>query len=104
VLDDASVFVSGDQTKSDTYTLKFSGEKGASSSKGQSPFSPDALRGVTAIQLEALPDERLPQHGPGRTYYEGPFGDFYLSEFRVTSAGKAVRLANATHSYAGGKT
>src|SRR5262249_47085165 len=51
-----------------------------------------------------LPDERLPKHGPGRIFYEGPFGDFFLSEFTVTADGKKVRLARASQSYAGGKT
>ena len=40
---DDSIFASGDITKSDTYELK---------------FSPD-LRGITAVRLEALPDEQI---------------------------------------------
>ncbi len=86
VLDDDSVFASGDQGKSDTYDLRFSGD----------------LRGVTAIRLEVLPDERLPRHGPGRVYYEGPFGDFMLSEFTVAAGGKPVALKSASHSFARG--
>jgi hypothetical protein len=85
---DHSVFVSGDQSKSDTYDLEFRGD----------------FRNVTAIRLEVLPDERLPKHGPGRIYYEGPQGDFFLSEFNATADGKKVRLAKATHSYAKGKS
>jgi hypothetical protein len=88
VQNDASVFVSGDQTKSDTYTLTF---------RGLPP-------GVTAIRLEVLPDERLPRHGPGRGYYEGPIGDFFLSEFRLFADGKLVKLARASHSFARGGT
>jgi hypothetical protein len=88
VLDDDSVFASGDQSKRDVYDLKFHTE----------------LRGITAIRLEVLPDERLPKHGPGRVYYEGPFGDFFLSEFTVTAAGGKVPLSRATHSFAGGNT
>ncbi len=30
--------------------------------------------------------------GPGRVYYEGPFGDFFLSELSVMAGGKAVPL------------
>ena len=39
---------------------------------------------ITAIRLEALPDERLPAGGPGRIYYEGPKGDFFLSEMTLS--------------------
>ena len=87
VQEDDSVFVSGDQSKRDLYTLKFAGE----------------LRGITAIRLEVLPDDRLPRHGPGRVYYEGPIGDFFLSEFKVTGHGKPVALKRATHSFAADK-
>ncbi len=87
VLDDASVFVSGDQSKSDTYDLSFHTD----------------LRGITALRLEVLPDDRLPAEGPGRIYYEGPFGDFFLSEFRVMAGGKKLPVAKATHSFAAGK-
>jgi hypothetical protein len=86
VLGDASVLASGDQSKRDVYRLKFQSD----------------LRGVTAIRLEVLPDERLPKNGPGRVYYEGPFGDFFLSEFSVTARGVKVPLKTATHSYARG--
>jgi hypothetical protein len=86
VLDDHSVFASGDQSKSDTYDLAFATD----------------LRDITALRLEVMPDDRLPNGGPGRVYYEGPFGDFFLSEFRVTSGGKKVPLAKATHSFAAG--
>lgn len=87
ILDDHSVFVSGDQSKSDTYDLTFRTD----------------LHGITALRLEVLPDDRLPNGGPGRVYYEGPFGDFFLSEFRVFAGGKKAALAKAAHSFAGGK-
>ena len=77
---DNSVFVSGDTTKRDVYDLSY-----------QWPGAP-----ITAIRLEALPDDRLPQHGPGRTYYEGGFGDFYLSEITLNSGGKPAKFASAT--------
>ena len=81
---DDSVLVSGDQSKRDVYTLKFHTE----------------LRGITAVRLEVLPDESLPRHGPGRTYYEGPAGDFFLSEVTVSASGRKVALKSASHSYA----
>jgi hypothetical protein len=87
ILDDNSVFVTGDQSKSDTYDLTFHTD----------------LRGITALRLEVVPDERLPGGGPGRVYYEGPFGDFFLSEFRVLAGDKKVTLAKAAHSFASGK-
>ncbi len=80
LLDDGSVLASGDQTKSDTYTLGFDAK----------------IDGVTALRLEVLPDESLPARGPGRTYYEGPKGDFFLSELTLTVGGKPVRMSGAT--------
>src|SRR5262249_48938514 len=58
------------------------------------------LRGITAVRLEALPDERLPKHGPGMTYYEGPKGDFFLGEFELRADGQRVGFGKATESYA----
>src|SRR5262249_8006612 len=84
ILDDDSVLASGDQSKPHVYDVKFK----------------TGLRHITAIRLEVLPDDRLPKHGPGRIFYEGPFGDFFLSEFTVTVNGQKVRLAKASHSYA----
>ena len=86
VEDDAVVFVSGDMSKSDTYELDFRTE----------------LRGITAIRLEVLADERLPMHGPGRVYYEGEIGDFFLSEFSLHASGERVRLGKATQTFGGG--
>ena len=43
------------------------------------------LKGITAIRLEALTDERLPGKGPGRS----PNGNFVLTEFEVTAAPKS---------------
>src|SRR5439155_13439511 len=64
---DDSVIASGDMGKRDLYDLDFR-------------FLP---LGITAIRLEVLPDDSLPRHGPGRVFYEGPFGDFFLSEVTV---------------------
>lgn len=81
---DGSVFVSGDITKSDTYDLVFTNQ----------------LKSITAIRLEALPDDRLPAHGPGMTYYEGPKGDFFMGEFQVKADGNPVRFVRTSESYA----
>ena len=77
---DDSVFVSGDMTKRDVYDLTFRGD----------------LAGLTAVRLEAIPDERLPKNGPGRVYYEGPHGDFHLSTLTATADGKPAMFAKAT--------
>ncbi len=87
VLDDNSVLASGDMSKRDVYELTFRAD----------------LKGVTAVRLEAIPDDRLPKHGPGRIYYEGPFGDFFLSEATLTAAGRPAKFKFATHSFANGK-
>ncbi|MBX9653191.1 PSD1 and planctomycete cytochrome C domain-containing protein [bacterium] len=86
ILDDDSVLSSGDQTKSDTYDLRFQTNQ----------------RRVTAIRLEAIPDERLPRGGPGRIYYEGPIGDFMLSEFSAKADGQPIKIRRALASYVGG--
>ncbi len=55
---------------------------------------------ITALRLDVLPDESLPEHGPGRVFYEGPFGDFQLSEWTAEADGATVRFKSATQSYA----
>ena len=81
--DDATVFVSGDTTKLDVYELT---------------YRPGAAA-ITAVRLEALPDDRLPAHGPGMTYYEGTKGDFFLGEFVVEVDGAAAAIGSASESY-----
>ncbi len=89
VLSDDSVLSSGDITKSDVYT---------------SIYKTD-LAGVTAVRLETLPDESLSGGGPGRVYYEGDPGDFFLCEFTATSDGQKLSFSRAEHSAAeGGNT
>ena len=80
---DDSVFVSGDITKADTYELTFR----------------NVPAGVTALRLEALPDDRLPAHGPGMTYYEGRKGDFFMGEFKVVAGSSQLKLVRATESF-----
>lgn len=85
VRNDGTVLGSGDATKSDVYELILPA--------GESP--------VRALRLEVLPDASLPAHGPGMTAYEGPKGDFFLSELELSCAGKPVAIASATESFAG---
>jgi len=85
VLEDGSVFSSGDFTKRDLFTLRFQ----------LSEFG----KAITSLRLEVLPDERLPGHGPGRAFYEGRQGDFFLSEFKARVDGAPLRFASASHSY-----
>ena len=86
VLPDDSVLASGDQTKSDTYDLEYRTD----------------LRGITAIRLDALTDDSLPRHGPGRTYFEGPIGDFTLSEITLRAGDTNLAFSAASHSFAAG--
>ncbi len=85
---EGSVIASGDVTKDDTYIVKFR----------------DLPQGVTALRLEALSEKSLPGGGPGLAYYEGPKGDFFLSELEVSEGDRRVKIADASQSYAQGKT
>jgi len=85
VQEDGTLLGSGDSTKSEVYEL----------------LLPASETPVRAIRLEVLPDESLPANGPGMTGYEGPKGDFFLSELELTAAGEAVAIASATESFAG---
>jgi hypothetical protein len=80
---DGSIFASGDARKRDLYTLTLT----------------DLPANVTAFRIDALPDDQLPAGGPGRAYYEGPKGDFLLSEFMLTVEGKPVTFANASEAH-----
>ena len=84
-LDDGSIFSTGDVTKRDVFTLRF-------------PITQQMLP-ITALRLEAMPDDRLPAGGPGRAYYEGRKGDFFLSELALGFGGEPVNLTAATRSY-----
>jgi hypothetical protein len=84
VLPDDSILASGDESKSDRYEIAFE-------------HLPSV---ITAIRLEALPDASLPKHGPGRVFYEGPFGDFELSELTATADGKPIHFQSAAQSFA----
>lgn len=82
--DDGVVFASGDSTKHDIYHLEYSIN----------------LDNVTAVRIEALPDPRLPNRGPGMTNYEGTIGDFFLTEFQLVARDMQVEFTGAEHSYA----
>lgn len=84
VLPDDSILASGDESKSDRYQVEFD----------------NLPSGITALRLEALPDASLPKHGPGRVFYEGPFGDFELSELTATLDGAPIRFKAAAQSFA----
>ena len=82
VMEDGSIFSSGDVTKRDVFDLNFTSKQA-----------------ITALRLEVLPDDRLPQRGPGRCYYEGRKGDFFLSEFTVRVNGEKQKILNPSSTY-----
>ena len=82
-----TVFVGGDMTKRDIYDVTYDSA---------------GLAGISAIRLECLPDDRLPMHGPGRIFYEGPFGDFFLSKVTLTAASAVRKLKSAGQLLANG--
>ena len=84
--EDGSILASGDQSKRDIYEVGLA----------------NTLHRVTALRIEVLPDPALPKNGPGRVFYEGPFGDFFLSEVSLASQGQQIKLAHASHSFANG--
>jgi hypothetical protein len=61
--DDGSILVSGANPDTETYTLDVA----------------DVPQGITAFRIEVIPDDSLPQKGPGRA----DNGNFVLSEFQV---------------------
>ncbi|MEZ6146119.1 MAG: PSD1 and planctomycete cytochrome C domain-containing protein [Planctomycetaceae bacterium] len=85
LLDDGSILSTGDITKRDVFTLTFDLD--------------ETEKPITAVRLEVLPDERLPAGGPGRAYYEGRKGDFFLSELTASVDGESLAFEDASHSY-----
>lgn len=85
LLEDGSILSSGDITKRDLFELEFD------LSHIEQP--------VTALRLEVLPDDRLPARGPGRAFYEGRKGDFFLSELTASVADGKVQFHHASHSF-----
>ena len=81
LLEDGSLFASGDFTKRDVYDLNFT-----------------STEPITALRIEALPDDRLPEKGPGRAYYEGRKGLYFLSEVNASAQGKPVSFKDLSQS------
>ncbi|HKP13900.1 MAG TPA: PSD1 and planctomycete cytochrome C domain-containing protein [Blastocatellia bacterium] len=65
-LEDKSLLVSGDNPEFDTQTVTARSD----------------VKGITGLRLEALPDARLPQGGPGRD----PYGNFLLTGVEIEAA------------------
>ncbi len=86
IRDDKSIYASGDFTKREVYRIR---------------LKVDDLDGepLTALRLDALPDPRLPNHGPGVGFYEGRRGDFFLSELDATANGNPIEFTNPSESY-----
>lgn len=80
-----AILSTGDVTKRDVFKLQF--------------VIDEDLLPVTALRIEAMRDERLPAGGPGRAFYEGRKGDFFLSELKV-STDSPIELHSATASNA----
>jgi hypothetical protein len=78
-LPDLSVLSSGTRPDEDTY--RFTTTTG--------------LRGITAVRLEVLPDDRLPTRGPGRNEN----GNLHLTEFQVERDGHPLRVLAASADY-----
>ncbi|MEM9283191.1 MAG: DUF1553 domain-containing protein, partial [Verrucomicrobiota bacterium] len=81
------IFASGDFTKRDVFEMSYE--------------LPAELKGktITAVRLEALPDDRLPAGGPGAAYYEGRSGDFFLSEITLSMDGTPVEIESASRDF-----
>ena len=75
VMDDNSIYSSGDVTKRDVFDLNFTSDQT-----------------ITALRLEVLTDDRLPGQGPGRCYYEGRKGTFFSA--KLTSKHQMVQKSN----------
>lgn len=84
IQEDNCIFASGDTAKRDDYYVELAASD----------------QPVHALQLEVLPDERLPARGPGTTYYEGTLGDFYLVEMVASVAGRIYPFTTASETYA----
>ncbi|MEM7479512.1 MAG: DUF1549 domain-containing protein, partial [Planctomycetota bacterium] len=84
IQEDGAVFASGDTAKRDDYYVTLMPQE----------------KPIHAIEIEALPDERLPARGPGSTYYEGTLGDFYLTEIDFKAGERNVEIVSASESFA----
>jgi len=104
LLGDGSVLAGGDVAKSVTYDLTYhpdlrnAGSTGSTSSPQASSPQAGSPR-ITAVRLEVLPDDSLPGHGPGMTFYEGQLGDFFLSEVSLQADGKPAKFSRAAQDF-----
>jgi hypothetical protein len=78
-LADGSLLAGGENPAQDGYVIQAS----------------TTLNTVTAVRLEALADESLPNKGPGRAVN----GNFTLAEFRLSAGAQPVRFARARASF-----
>jgi len=79
---DQAVLVNGDNPNQNVYTVE----------------AATPLDTITAIRLEVLPDESLPNGGPGRAPLFSD-GDFHLGEFRLAAAANTAGAAMAPISF-----
>ena len=70
---DGTVLASGDSPATDEYVIAY----------------PGTIAGITALKLEVLTDDSLPQHGPGRAPENG---NFVLTELALQDYGKPIPL------------
>ena len=80
--DDYSILATGDITKREVYELAFD--------------TGSIIKPITAIRIEAIPDERLPGNGPGTAFYEGRTGDFYLSEVDAQLGDSEIEFSDSS--------
>ena len=73
---DGSILVSGENPTQDGYTL----------------VAPTGIAGVTALRLEALPDDGLPAKGPGRSAN----GNIVLTDVRVLAGATPMKIRTAS--------
>jgi hypothetical protein len=73
---DGSIRVSGENPTQDGYTI----------------VAPTGNPGVTSLRLEALPDDSLPEKGPGRSAN----GNIVLTDVRVLAGGTPIKIRTAS--------
>ena len=87
-LPDGSILASGINPLTDTYTIEVK----------------NTLKGTSALQLEVLPDQSLPERGPGR--YPGqpgwPSGNFHLTEISLAPVPNDAPTGSIPMTYAAG--
>ncbi|MCE9518102.1 MAG: DUF1553 domain-containing protein, partial [Verrucomicrobia bacterium] len=77
-LPDESILASGDFTKEDHYELRYA----------------NLPAGLTALKLDALTHESLPDNGPGMTFYEGTRGEFFIGDFSIMAGEQKWKVSS----------